>query len=165
MEKSKPIKRSMELAPLSRDHHEGLLFVWKIKQGLANNTAPETLYRFTRWFWDVHLSSHFKSEEEVLVKYLPAEHPLVQQMIAEHTQIRDLLFSLGQVPDLATLKQFADKLNDHIRFEERHLFVYAERMLTPGQLNEIYQQLQKPLSCSTGPHTKEWDDEFWVKKK
>ena len=38
MEEIKPLKRSKELAPLSREHHDGLLFAWKIKQGLANGT-------------------------------------------------------------------------------------------------------------------------------
>ena len=39
MEEIKPLKRSKELAPLSREHHDGLLFAWKIKQGLANGNA------------------------------------------------------------------------------------------------------------------------------
>ena len=41
------IKRSKELAPLSPDHHEGLLFVWKIKQGLANKASFETLRNYS----------------------------------------------------------------------------------------------------------------------
>jgi len=65
MEEIKPIKRSKELAPLSREHHDGLLFAWKIKQGLANKTSIATLCSYTRWFWTNHMKPHFKDEEKV----------------------------------------------------------------------------------------------------
>ena len=40
---TKPLKRNPNLVPLSREHHYGLLFCWKLKQGLANGTDPEIL--------------------------------------------------------------------------------------------------------------------------
>jgi len=160
MEETKPIKRSKELAPLSREHHDGLLFVWKIRQGLANNTPIETLVNYTRWFWSNHIKPHFKDEEKVLVKFLPPDNPLVQQMIKEHAQIRDLVISLDKEPDTNSLQLLAEFLNNHIRFEERQLFVYAEQVLTPEQLNEIFNELPDELHCDT-----EWKDDFWIKKK
>jgi len=159
MEEIKPIKRSKELAPLSREHHDGLLFAWKIKQGLANDTPVETLCNYTRWFWSNHIKPHFKDEEKVLVKFLPADNLLVQQMIREHAQIRDLVISLDKEPDSNSLKLLSEFINNHIRFEERELFPYAEKTLTPEQLNEVYNDLPNDLSCDT-----EWKDEFWVRK-
>ena len=159
MEEIKPIKRSKELAPLSREHHDGLLFVWKIKQGLANGTTIETLCNYTRWFWSNHLKPHFNDEENVLVKFLPADNTLVKQMLKEHSEIRDLVISLDKEPDAGSLQLLANLINDHIRFEERQLFAYAEENLTPGQLHEIYNELPHDASCDT-----EWKDEFWVKK-
>lgn len=159
MEEIKPIKRSKELAPLSREHHDGLLFVWKIKQGLANGTALETLCNYTRWFWSNHIKPHFKDEEKVLVKFLPADNDLVQQMFKEHALIRDLIISLDKIPDAGSLQLLANLINDHIRFEERQLFAYAEENLTTEQLDEIYKELPHDSSCNT-----EWKDEFWVKK-
>lgn len=159
MEETKPIKRSKELAPLSREHHDGLLFAWKIKQGLANGTSIDLLVNYTRWFWLNHIKPHFKDEEKVLVKFLPANNPLVQQMIKEHEQIRDLIISLDQEANENSLQLLAEFINNHIRFEERKLFVYAEEILTPEQLNEIYTDLPDNIDCST-----EWKDEFWVKK-
>ena len=159
MEEIKPLKRSKELAPLSREHHEGLLFVWKIKQGLANGTSIETLCNYTRWFWTNHIKPHFKDEEKVLVKFLPADNALVQQMFIEHVQIRDLVISLDKEPDSNTLQLLAEVINNHIRFEERQLFAYVEKIFTPEQLNEIYKDLPNELQCDT-----EWKDEFWVKK-
>jgi hemerythrin-like domain-containing protein len=159
MENIKPLKRSNELAPLSREHHEGLLFVWKIKQGLANKTSLDVMCNYTRWFWANHLKPHFKNEETLLIKYLPADNPLVKQMIKEHEKIKDLIFSLDKVPDEGNVKLVAEYLNNHIRFEERLLFPYAEQLLTPDQLKEIFNHLPKELKCES-----EWQNEFWVKK-
>jgi len=159
MEEIKPIKRSKELAPLSREHHDGLLFVWKIKQGLSNGTSLATLCNYTRWFWSNHMKPHFKDEEKVLVKYLPADNPLVSQMFDEHAYIRDVIISLDKDPDPNSLQSLAEYINNHIRFEERELFAYAEQTLTPQQLNEIYNELSNDSHCET-----EWKDEFWAKK-
>ena len=159
MEETKPIKRSKELAPLSREHHDGLLFAWKIKQGLANGTSCETLCNYTRWFWSNHIKPHFKDEEKVLVKFLPKDNPMVRQMFKEHAQIRDLVISLDKEPDTSSLQLLAEFINNHIRFEERELFAYAEQTLTSEQLNEIYKDLPDNSHCET-----EWKDEFWVKK-
>jgi hemerythrin-like domain-containing protein len=159
MEKIKPLKRSKELAPLSREHHDGLLFAWKIKQGLANGTSIETLCNYTRWFWLNHIKSHFKEEEKVLVKFLPGDNLLVLQMFKEHAQIRDLIISLDKEPDSGLLQSLADFVNNHIRFEERELFAYAEKTLTQEQLNEVYKELPHDSRCET-----EWKDEFWVKR-
>jgi hemerythrin-like domain-containing protein len=159
MEEIKPLKRSKELAPLSREHHDGLLFAWKIKQGLANGTPIETLCNYTRWFWANHIKPHFKDEEKVLVKFLPADNALVQQMIREHAQIRDLVIALDKEPDPNSLQLLAEFINNHIRFEERQLFAYAEENLTSEQLEEIHKDLPQELQCNT-----EWKDEFWVKK-
>ena len=164
MEEIKPIRRSKELAPLSREHHDGLLFVWKIKQGLSNGTSLATLCSYTRWFWSNHMKPHFKDEEKVLVKFLPADNPLVSQMFNEHAHIREGIISLDKDPDPNLLQSVVEYINNHIRFEERELFAYAEQTLTPGQLNEIYNELPNDSHCETDPIAIGWKDEFWVKK-
>jgi hemerythrin-like domain-containing protein len=164
MEEIKPIKRSKELAPLSREHHEGLLFAWKIKQGLANGTPIETLCNYTRWFWTNHIKPHFKDEEKVLIKFLPADNPLVLQMFREHAQIRDLIISLDKEPDPGSLQLLAEFVNNHIRFEERELFAYAEKTLTQEQLEEIHKNLPDDSHCAIDPLAIGWKDEFWLKK-
>ena len=164
MEETKPIKRSKELAPLSREHHDGLLFAWKIKQGLENGTSIETICNYTRWFWSNHIKPHFKDEERVLVRFLPEDNSLVQQMIKEHAQIRDLIISLDKEPDSSSLQLLAEFINNHIRFEERKLFAYAEEVLTPEQLGEIYNDLPNDLHCDTDAAAIGWKDEFWAKK-
>ena len=46
----KPLKRSQYLAPLSREHHETLLFTWKIKQGLSLKIELDRIVSFCNWF-------------------------------------------------------------------------------------------------------------------
>lgn len=159
MEDIKPIKRSRELAPLSREHHDGLQFVWKVRKGLENKTPVETIGKYVRWFWTNHIKPHFKDEEKVLVKHLPADNPLVNQMKKEHAQIRDIIISLDHQPEKNDLVMLVDILQNHIRFEERQLFKYAEETLSAEQLNAIYNQLSNEFHCDT-----EWKDEFWIKK-
>ena len=43
---AKPIKRSKQLSPLSREHHDGLLFAWKIRQGFENGTPLEEMRKY-----------------------------------------------------------------------------------------------------------------------
>ena len=80
-------------------------------------------------------------------------------MFEEHAQIRDLILSLDKEPDSGSFQSLADFVNNHIRFEERELFAFAEKMLTHEQLAEIYKDLPHDSHCET-----EWKDEFWVKK-
>ena len=155
----KPIKRSEQLAPLSRDHHEGLLFVWKIRQGLKNGTDINTLSRFVQWFWENDLQEHFKKEEQVLAKQLPPDDALIHRMIDEHQNIEALIHINENIADRILLVQIADAVNDHIRFEERELFPHAEKVLHPGQLNILYTELSGERSSLSI-----WEVEFWLKK-
>ena len=165
MNEIKPIKRSKELAPLSREHHNGLLFVWKIRQGLTNGTTIEMMCNYSRWFWINHIKPHFKDEEKVLIQFLPADNTLVRQMVAEHEQIRELIITLDKDQDEGGLKSLADLLEKHIRFEERKLFAYAEKALTVDQLKSISKQLAAEPYCDTDPMAIGWKEEFWLKKK
>jgi hemerythrin-like domain-containing protein len=159
-EKIQPIKRSKQLAPLSREHHDGLLFVWKIKQGIENRTPLDDMRRYALWFWRHHIKPHFFQEEKILMPYMPAGHPMAERLREEHDHIRELILGLDDVADKQSLIILCDLLGKHIRFEERELFGYLEELLPPEKLDEIFLQLEKnPVSC-----TEEWKDEFWTKK-
>src|SRR5688572_7048078 len=159
MDKIKPIKRSPELAQMSREHHDSLLFVWKIRQGLKNNTPISTMQRYTMWFWKHHTKPHFYHEEKILLPYIPADHPWVAQLQNEHAQIRELVLNLDIEADKEMLETLADLAERHIRWEERKLFAYLEEHLTKDQLNSIHTELEKhPVKCP------DWKEEFCVKK-
>jgi hemerythrin-like domain-containing protein len=155
-----PIKRSPQLAPLSREHHDGLLFAWKIKQGIENKAPLEAMRNYALWYWRHHIKPHFFQEEKILIPRMPAGHPMAIKLQEDHDHIRELILGLDDESDKRTLVILSDLLNTHIRFEERELFVYLENNLSPELLESIFIQLEKhPVHCE-----QEWKDEFWVKK-
>lgn len=161
-EEIKPIKRSKELAPLSREHHDGLLFAWKIKQGLENNISAERMGKYALWFWRHHIKPHFYQEEKILMPFLPDDNPLKIRLKEEHDHIRELIIGIDDETgaDKRHLTILMDLLNQHIRFEERELFPLMEQLLTQVQLEKIFKELEEhPVSCEN------YEDEFWVKKK
>lgn len=158
----KPIKRSTQLAPLSREHHDGLLFAWKIKQGLENNIPVERMRKYALWYWRHHIKPHFYQEEKILLPYLPEDNPMKHRLKEEHDHIRELILGLDDETqaDKRHLIILCDLVTNHIRFEERELFGFMEQLLTPEQLDIVFEKLgEHPLS------SEEWADEFWVKKK
>ena len=156
----KPIKRSPQLAPLSREHHDGLLFAWKIRQGLKNKTPLEQLRNYALWYWRNHIKPHFFQEEKILLPSLPPDHPLALRLKEEHDYIRELILGLDDEADARTMVILCDLIDQHIRFEERELFGYLEELLPVDVLDKIFKQLENhPVNCDT-----DWKDEFWVKK-
>ncbi len=151
---NKPIKRHTALRPLSRDHHYGLLFCWKIKEGVKWDIAMERLERYTTWFWSTQLAKHFEIEEMYLFSVLGDEHELIKQAKAEHSSIKDIFES--KIKDKETLLQLGLILEAHIRFEERILFNEIQQAASAEQLEDI-QEYHHDLFNS------EWEDEFWVK--
>ncbi len=156
MEKN-PIKRSPELAPLSREHHDGLLFAWKIRQGIIKHTSLDEMRSYTMWFWKHHIKPHFYQEEKILAPLMPADHPMRIRLIDEHEHIRELVLGLDEEADKRSLTILCDLLDNHIRFEERELFGYLEQNLKPEQLKDIYKKLEEhPID-----HDVEWEHPFW----
>lgn len=156
-EQTLPLKRSKELAPLSREHHDGLLFAFKIRQGLKNGASVSKLKQYTIWFWQQHIKPHFYQEEKILLPHFPANHELAIRLSKEHEYIREFILSLDRDADQATFGQLCDLLDDHIRFEEREVFAYLEKTLSETERQEIYQQLEAHPVCAGI-----WPDEFWV---
>jgi hemerythrin-like domain-containing protein len=155
-EQRKPIKRSSQLAPLSREHHEGLLFVWKLRQGISKNIEAARITAFMQWFWQEHLEPHFEKEENALPAVLPPAHPMMQQMYSEHGEIKKLIAVIAKNGNYETFEIVARTVNDHIRFEERQLYGEVEKTASPEQLQHLSEQLKDE------PNRAVWEDEFWI---
>jgi len=152
----KPIKRSRQLTPWSKDHHEGLSLTWKIRQGLKNGTEKKRIIDYVKWFWVNHLEEHFREEEELLESYLHG-HAMIGRMFNEHKDIRALVDT--DLENAEELEKFAALLHDHIRFEERELFGLAESLIPAEGLDQIESEINKgPNECDA------WQDEFWLMK-
>jgi Hemerythrin HHE cation binding domain. len=158
-----PIKRHQALLSFSRDHHFGLLLVWKIKQGLDNAVSPDRISDYVLYFFEQDLQQHFREEEELLFPKLPADNALRQRAEREHAIIYGLVAQLRfDTTNEALLWRFANTLKDHIRFEERELFVAIQQQLGDAAA-AIAAAHDKKRSAQAD---KEWQDRFWeIKKK
>jgi hypothetical protein len=152
-----PLKRTMALQPLSREHHDALLFVWKIRQGLEQSVSPARLADYCNWYWTTHLQQHMYHEEKTLTKVLPIENPLMNNMIDDHSAIRIKMEQVIDDPSWESVRRLAQIIYYHVRFEERSLFPAIEKIATLDQLSQISKALEHPESSS------EWADTFWLK--
>lgn len=153
MEKKKPIKRHIALQPLSRQHHFGLLFSWKLRKGFSKDISVERLSKFADWFFEHEIKPHFRDEEKYLFPIMDEEDELIQRALKEHRRIRRL-FKDKKDPE-KSLHRLEEELDAHIRYEERILFNEIQKVATPEQLakvEEIHEDLEK---------TPDYDDPFW----
>ena len=156
-----PIKRSEALIQFSREHHFGLLLVWKIREGLKKNIEPMRISNYTIFFFENELTEHFKEEEKDLFVKLPVDDPLRKQAFEEHEHIYKLVAGLQKGPvNTILLTEFADALDSHIRFEERTLFNHLQQHLSAEEL----QYLEDSHSKREGDVDDKWDDHFWINK-
>ncbi len=161
MQQTKPIKRSKELVPLSREHHDGLLLCWKIRTGLSNKTDISRIVDYTLHFCNTSLKLHFQKEEKFLFTLLPATDSFRIQAEDEHEKIEKYTLRIKQETNNAekTLNDFADLLEQHIRFEERNLFPHIEQVANAQEL----QVAGMKIDSGNQLHEKEWNDTFWLK--
>lgn len=160
MNNPKPIKRHQALVAFSRDHHFGLLLVWKIKQGLDKAVAPERISNYVLYFFEHDLQPHFEEEEQLLFPRLPADSELRRQAEKEHAIIKDLIVQIqNDKSNKSLLLKFSVALNDHIRFEERELFTAIQQVSSEEDLSKIEMHgNNRGNEADAG-----WKDVFWSK--
>lgn len=148
------MKRNKNLIPLSREHHYGLLFCWKIQQGIKKGVSYYRIRDYVNFFWKSHLEKHFATEDEALPEI--KNEALYKQMEKEHHEIRDLILKINTSEDLQLLLDFAKLLHAHIRFEERVVFPDYEEKLSQSELERIGDYLVK-----NPKEEEDYPDEFW----
>lgn len=154
-----PQKRHKKLLAYSRDHHFGLLLVWKIAQGLKKAIAPQRVSNYVLYFFDEDLDRHFKDEELLLFSKLPPGNSFRQQAENEHRNIVEMIEKLrNERSSQNLLDKFAVALKEHIRFEERVLFPFMQHHLPEKDL--------EALGDHSDPRGDEidsrWEDVFWL---
>ena len=161
MDEIKPIRRSIALQPLSREHHDALLFIWKLRQGLSNDTSVYILRNFVTWFWKSQIKAHFYQEEKILLPLVQEGHPLAARLKADHDEIREMILSIDSNPDRYDFTWLCNHMESHIRFEEREFFPFFEQQHSPEKLAEIKEKLDNHPQHAE----KEWTEAFWTKQK
>ena len=131
----KPIKRSEFLKPLSREHHHGLLFCWKIRAGIEKNVEISRIKKYADWFYQNYLIPHFEVEEQYVFPILGNENELIKKAVAEHQSLHQLFESKTEISKNISLIE--KELESHIRFEERILFGEIQKFATAEQLQSI----------------------------
>lgn len=152
MNKPTPIKRITELQPLSRDHHKGLLFCWKLRQGINKGVEPERMGAYAFNFFNMHLIIHFEEEENFVFPILGNDHVIIIRALEEHQKLRSMFQGISNVEEASDLTNL---LEAHIRFEEREVFPAIEKIANPVQLSILEEH------HSGRPFVDEWKDEFW----
>jgi hemerythrin-like domain-containing protein len=137
------MQRSAALAPLSRDHQHALDAALRLRRATPG-TIAEAIDRFERFF-EEEGRKHFAIEERLLVPALDADDPEwsepVARMLDDHRWIRaaaDALAVRGEIADpVGSANELGQRLNDHVRFEERVLFEILERRLAGDELDRL----------------------------
>ena len=144
------MKRAHQLQPLSREHHLGLNLSRHAKNCSDN---PDDILQHWQAL-ETYLSAmkaHFAVEDNVLAQLLSPhqndvpEIKLALDTLSQHHKELDSLFTAmqaaqnkGKPTQAVQVRQLAELLYDHIRFEERELFPLAEQHLNESQLTAIY---------------------------
>lgn len=140
------MKRDPALVSLSRDHHQALSVAHRLRRATAETTIQARAEALQ--FWDTAGRAHFRLEEDVLLPAFAghgdAHHPLVARALCDHVAIRHRIDELARdaVPDATCLHELGVMLADHVRLEERELFVLIERALPATQLAAVAAAMQ-----------------------
>ena len=138
MIKPNPIKRSPALIQFSKDHHFALLLIWKIRRGIYLDIQPERINNYIMFFFENYLEDHFKEEEELLFVHLDKNSESRKIAVNDHKVLREIVEDIKSNPKNESIAtSFADKLEKHIRLEERELFNELQNTLGESELDIV----------------------------
>jgi iron-sulfur cluster repair protein YtfE (RIC family) len=136
------VKRHDALAQLSRDHHQALFHAMRLKRA-TDEDAAEVLENFLD-FWHDKGHLHFRAEEEVLLPaysaHADASAEPVMRVLVDHIEIRRAAHELGDARGAVQpepLRALGERLEAHVRHEERVLFPMIEEALPDEELVRV----------------------------
>jgi quercetin dioxygenase-like cupin family protein len=126
------VKRHPALVPLSHDHHHALVHARRLRSAAAADADPAAAVAAFLEFFAAESVPHFREEEELLFPLVARSdeaRPLVIQALLDHQALHALAQELRDAPDLrAAMQTAAERLDSHVRLEERTLFPLIERL-------------------------------------
>ena len=154
------LKRYKSLQNYSREHHEELLLVWKIKTGLKRNIESKRIIDYCLHNYKEVLSAHMAREEKYILEGLAETDPDRIKILNDHAMVRNMIDEFLKYPENSSqlLVQFAIELDNHIRFEEREFFPRLQKEMSIDLLNSMQPEEPELKECNT------WHDAFWENK-
>ncbi len=141
------MQRGDFLRALSRDHHQGLSVALRLKR-TTPATAGKDRQRFLD-FWRGEGRRHFRIEEEVLLpayaRHGEVDEPAVVRVLTEHLDLRRRAIELeaNERPEVDELRELGERLQRHIRHEERVLFPSIEAAIPEVELGDLAQAIER----------------------
>ncbi len=157
------MKRTPELQPLSRDHHDALRLVLHVQKGFSRRVDPGLIAEYVTCQFEQILLPHFKQEERHILELMTPDestHATVQQVLDEHYQLERLaaLIRVKSDPLADHLGQFVSLLKAHVKLEEGAFFPYVEQLFEGERL----QRLGGVLAREARPSCPTWEPQFWL---
>ncbi len=126
------MKRLQVLIPLSHDHRHALVEARRLRRAANRDDDPSgAATAFVRFFRTSSVA-HFREEEEVLfplVIDVKEAHALLVQALLDHQHLHALVATLEAGRNVrATMSELGERLEAHVRLEERQLFPLIERV-------------------------------------
>jgi len=131
---------------LAEEYIQNLFHTWVDKPAVYETNVKELLSLLSEYADNLH----HKKEEGILFPAL-RDIPeftlgeLLDELEAHHERFRDFIHKIkddlgeGNYPEsYAILKEYCNDLLDHIAVEDDELFVLAESMLSPQEMEKIY---------------------------
>ncbi|GAB4508734.1 MAG: hypothetical protein OHK0046_02090 [Anaerolineae bacterium] len=145
------LKRHPALQDFSRDHQRFLTEARNVRWALDGDEHAqpfETVVRSLVEFWNHDGVLHIREEEEVLLPLAFNDNigsqPYVIRVVGDHMWLRDRISKieaqLESVVDRKLLRTIAERISEHIRFEERVLFEFIQNQLKEEELDAIQEQ-------------------------
>ncbi len=132
------MKRDPRLRGLSSDHHRALVLARSLMKLVEAGRADAQAARDLGTRFERDLEPHFQVEEALLLPALrrAGELSLVERTESDHAFLREhaAAASAGLVRGL---QEFAERLTEHVRFEEQDLFPCCEARLGDAVLDEV----------------------------
>ena len=157
--------RDKNLVSLSRQHQHALALCVRITRGLQQQGADVAPWQAeVAQAFNQEIRVHFQVEEAVLFPAAAAFaslRPLVDELLCEHSELRSLFAQAGEgLLNRQKVLEFAQKLSEHVRKEERQLFEELQKLLPPEKMAALGVALETGLSqaitaCALPPPVQE----------
>lgn len=149
------LETTIPLARFYKEHHGLLKLSWRVRQGQEMGIDIARIRSYITYIWTSSLKLHFEIEERHIFPILGNESELVQRAMIEHRWIQKLILSQSDY-SFKTLNRIEERLEGHIRFEEKILFPEFQKLVSNEQckfLESLYSDVDEG---------EQWEDQFWL---